>query len=58
MFKSTSTPTYTALLSISTNAGGFGDFYTMKRSGLNKEFLLAKLLKFMEDEQLRSPDYY
>jgi len=38
--------------------GGFGDFYTMKRSGLNNEFLLAKLLKFMEDEQLRSHDYY
>jgi len=39
--------------------GGFGDFYTMKRSGMNNEFLLAKLLsKFIEDEQLRSHDYY
>jgi len=39
--------------------GGFGDFYTMKRSaGLNNEFLLAKLLKYMEDEQMRSHDYY
>jgi len=38
--------------------GGFGDFYTMKRSGINNEFLLAKLLKYMEDEQMRSHDYY
>jgi len=39
--------------------GGFGDFYTMKRSGLNNEFLLEKLLsKFLEDEQLRSHDFY
>jgi len=37
--------------------GGFGDFYTMKRSGFNNEFLLAKLLKYMEDEQMRSHDY-
>jgi len=38
--------------------GGFGDFYTMKRSGFSNEFLLAKLLKYMEDEQMRSHDYY
>jgi len=37
--------------------GGFGDFYTMKRSGMSKEFLLAKFLKYMEDEQMRSHDY-
>jgi len=37
--------------------GGFGDFYTMKRSGFNNEFLLAKLLRYMEDEQMRSHDY-
>lgn len=40
------------------NTGGFGDFYTMKRSsGFNNEFLLAKFLKFMEDEQMRAHDY-
>jgi len=37
--------------------GGFGDFYTMKRSGMSNEFLLAKFLKYMEDEQMRSHDY-
>lgn len=37
--------------------GGFGDFYTMKRSGMSNEFLLAKFLKYMEDEQMRAHDY-
>lgn len=38
--------------------GGFGDFYTMKRSDMSNEFLLAKFLKYMEkDEQMRSHDY-
>jgi len=37
--------------------GGFGDFYTMKRSGSNDELLLAKLYKYLENEQLRGQDY-
>ena len=32
--------------------GGFGDFYTMKRSGMSNEFLLAKFLKYMEAQNI------
>ena len=32
--------------------GGFGDFYTMKRSGMSNEFLLAKFLKYMEAQYI------
>ena len=39
--------------------GGFGDFYTMKRSQDNlNEAYLAQLLRFLDDESLKAHDYY
>ena len=44
---------------VSRISGGFGDFYTMKRSQDNlSEAYLAQILKFLEDDQLRAHDYY
>ena len=40
-------------------SGGFGDFYTMKRSQDNlSEAYLAQILRFLGDDQLRGHDYY
>ena len=39
--------------------GGFGDFYTMKRSQDNlNEAYLAQLLRFLDDDILKAHDYY
>ena len=47
------------IFQLSRISGGFGDFYTMKRSQDNlSEAYLAQILKFLEDDQLRAHDYY
>jgi len=47
-----------SMSNLKTQAGGFGDFYTMKRSSdMGTQMALAQLLKSMEDEQLRSHEY-
>jgi len=41
---------------VASSAGGFGDFYTMKRSSPNyaDNFNLAKFLQYLENERMRS----